>query len=76
MGVTWLAYFQTEPPYFFTLLEALMAKFDASDCYCWMAYDYMQMNEDTISVDETGGMSRGANLPLLTQELCDICKSD
>lgn len=67
--------FQTELPDFFTLLEALMAKFHASDCYCWMAYDYMQMNEDTISVDETGGISRGANLPLQTQELCDKFRS-
>ena len=66
-----LQIFQTKFPDFFTLLETLMAKFDASDCYCWMAYDYMQMNEDTISVDETGGISRGASLPLQTQKLCD-----
>ena len=62
--------FQTKLPDLFTLLETLMAKFDASDCYCWMAYDYMQMNEDTISLDETGGIRSGAKLPLETQKLC------
>lgn len=37
----------------------------------WLAYDYMQMNEDTISLDETGGICSAANLPLETQKLCD-----
>ncbi|KAK2567942.1 hypothetical protein P5673_007835 [Acropora cervicornis] len=63
--------FQTKLPDLFTLLETLMARFDASDCYCWIAYDYMQMNEDTISLDETGGICSAANLPLETQKLCD-----
>ena len=62
--------FQTELPNLFTLLETLMAKFDASDCYCWMAYDYMQIIEDTISLDETGGIRSSANFQLNTQELC------
>ena len=63
--------FQTKLPDLFTLLETLMARFDASDCYCWVAYDYMQISEDTISLDETGGICSAANLPLETQKLCD-----
>lgn len=67
--------FQTKLPDLFTLLETLTARFDASDCYCWMAYDYMQMNEDTISLDETGGICSAANLPLETQKLCKKFRS-
>ena len=36
-----------------------------------MAYDHMQIDEETISQDETGGIRSGAKLPLETQKLCD-----
>ena len=62
--------FQTEIPDVLTLLEKLMTRLTEFDCYCWIAYDYMQRNEDEISQDETGGLSGGAKLQTLARKLC------
>lgn len=63
--------FQTEIPDILTPLAKLMARFVDSDCYCWVAYDYMQRNEDFVSQDETGGFVSGAKLQDQARRLCD-----
>ena len=63
--------FQTEIPDMLTPLAKLMARFVDSDCYCWVAYDYMQRNEDVVSQDETGGLSGGTKLQDQARKLCD-----
>lgn len=62
--------FQSEIPDILTLLEELMTRLTEFNCYCWIAYDYMQRNEDEISQDETGGLSSGAKLQAQARGLC------
>ena len=62
--------FQSEIPDILTLLEKLMTRLTEFNCYCWIAYDYMQRNEDEISQDETGGLSSGAKLQEQARRLC------
>ena len=62
--------FQSEIPDILTLLEKLMTRLTKFNCYCWIAYDYMQRNEDEISQDETGGLSSGAKLQAQARRLC------
>ncbi|XP_074629659.1 uncharacterized protein LOC141887284 [Acropora palmata] len=52
--------FQTDIPDLSTRQEKVMASFVESECYCWIAYDYMQRNENATSPDVTGGLSSGA----------------
>ena len=64
--------FQNDIPDLLTLLEKLMARFVDSDCYCWIAYDYMQRNERAESQDVTGGLSGGAKLQSQVRNLCEV----
>ena len=41
--------YQYEIPDNLTLLERLMTRLTEFNCSCWIAYDYMQRNEDEIS---------------------------
>lgn len=58
--------FQTEIPDMLKLLEKLLARIKDRDCYCWVAYDYMQRNEE----DETGGLSSGTKIQVQAYQLC------
>lgn len=62
--------FQTDIPDLSTRLEKVMASFVESECYCWIAYDYMQRNENATSLDVTGGLSSGAKLQTEARNLC------
>ena len=64
--------FQTDIPDLSTRLATVMASFVDSECYCWIAYDYMQRNENTTSQDETGGLSSGAKLQTQARNLCKM----
>ena len=44
------------------ILENVLARIQSLDCYCWVAYDYMQRNKDGVSRDETGGLSYGLKI--------------
>lgn len=54
------------------VLENVLALIKSLDCYCWVAYDYMQRNEDGVSRDETGGLSYGLKIQAQARELCKI----
>ena len=47
--------FEAEIPDTIKLLEKLLAQITDRDCFCWVAYDYMQRNEGVVSQDVTGG---------------------
>lgn len=63
--------FEAEIPDTIELLEKLLAQIKDRDCYCWVAYDYMQMNEGVISQDVTGGLSSAAEIQNKARELCE-----
>ena len=63
--------FQTEIPDILMLLEKLLITISKSDCYCWIAYDYMQRSENEISQDATGGLASGAKLQAQARALCE-----
>ena len=62
--------FEAEIPDTIELLEKLLAQITDRDCYCWVAYDYMQRNEGVVSQDVTGGMSSAAEIQNKARELC------
>ena len=47
-----------------------MTRLTEFNCSYWIAYDYMQRNEDETSEDETGGLSSGAKLQAQARRLC------
>ena len=62
--------FEAEIPDTIKLLEKLLAQITNRDCYCWVAYDYMQRNEAVVSQDVTGGLSSAAEIQNKARELC------
>lgn len=62
--------FEAEIPDTMNLLEKLLTRITDQDCYCWVAYDYMQRNESVVSRDETGGLSGATEIQTQARELC------
>lgn len=62
--------FEAEIPDMLLILENILARIKGLDFYCWVAYDYMQRNEDGVSRDETGGLSYGLKIQAQARELC------
>lgn len=62
--------FEAEIPDVLIQLKKLLSRIADLDYYCWVAYDYMQRNEDGVSRDETGGLSDGLNIQAQARELC------
>lgn len=51
-------------------LGNLLSRIADFDCYCWVAYDYMQRNENETSRDETGGLVNALKIQTQARELC------
>ena len=51
-------------------LGNLLSRIAYFDCYCWVAYDYMQRNGNEVSPDETGGLADGLKIQAQARELC------
>ena len=62
--------FQAEIPDTMILLEKLLTRITGRDCYCWIAYDYMQRKEGDVSLDETGVLSSATEIQAQARELC------
>ena len=62
--------FEAEIRDVFIQLGNLLSRIADQDCYCWVAYDYMQRNEDFVSGDKTGGLADGLKIQAQARELC------
>lgn len=62
--------FEAEIPDMLMFLENVLARIEGLGYYCWIAYDYMQRNEDGVCRDETGGLSYGLKIQAQARELC------
>lgn len=62
--------FEAEIPDVLIQLGNLLSRIAEFDCYCWVAYDYMQRNGNEVSLDETGGLADGLKIQAQARELC------
>ena len=62
--------FEAETPKVLTQLANLMSRIADFDCYCWVAYDYMQRNENEASRDETGGLIDALKIEAQAHDFC------
>ncbi|KAL9983601.1 hypothetical protein ACROYT_G005797 [Oculina patagonica] len=62
--------FEAEIPDMLMFLENVLARIEGVGYYCWIAYDYMQRNEEGVCRDETGGLSYGLKIQAQARELC------
>lgn len=64
--------FEAEAPQALTKLGNLLCQIAEFDCYCWVAYDYMQrnVNENEASRDETGGLIDALTIEAKAHNLC------
>lgn len=62
--------FEAKIPDVLIQLGNLLSRMADLDYYCWVAYDYMQRNEDESSRDETGGLADALKIQTQARELC------
>ena len=65
--------FEAEDPNVFIQLGNHLSRITDQDCYCWVAYDYMQRKEDDVSRDETGGLNDA--LKIQAQARAQACEN-
>ena len=65
-----LQVFEAEIPDVWIQLGNLLSRIADLDYYFWVAYDYMQRNEEEASRDETGGLAHGLKIQTQARELC------
>ena len=63
--------FEAEIPDVLIQLGNLLKRIADFDCYCWVAYDYMQRNVNEASRDETGEILGAFQIQAQARELCN-----
>lgn len=62
--------FEAEIPDMWIQFSNLLSRLADRNYYFWVAYDYMQRNEDEAPRDETGGLAYGLKIQTQAREFC------